>query len=87
MGLLPNMLEELTSVSQAEERKSDFRWSLYQSSAIYLDSTAGTSFKGKPIETRIDATVYRGTIRITDGTTLKSYYGSGYTIFPFHLLL
>lgn len=75
MGVLPNMLEELTTVTQAEERQTDFKWSLYQASTIYLESTEGTTFKGKPINTRIDAVVYRGTVRITDGTTLRSYFG------------
>lgn len=76
MGLLANQEEDLLSVEQATARKADFKWNLYQSCSLYLESSEGVTFKGKPINTRIGVTIYRGTKRITNITDMISTFGS-----------
>lgn len=44
---------------------------------LYIDSSRGTVFKNDNISTVLSVTVYRGSDRITDITTLKSLMGDG----------
>lgn len=86
MGLLVNQPEELTTVQQAVDKKTQFKWSPYQNCSVFLESTEGTTFKNKAIDTQIRAVVYRGTTRITNVTELKSMLGADAEIKWYELL-
>lgn len=74
VGIVPNMLEELTDLEQITD-VSIFKWSLFQSAQLRITAEEGTVYKGKRISTRLIVNVYRGTTVISNITELKALFG------------